>query len=83
MLFSKTLFAAFFAVAAVGVDGSPVELEKRAPNKIILCANEFDKAFWNVACTVLDYQEGVCSDITSDGLSHVKIGNGLSCTFFT
>ena len=40
MLFSRNLFAAFLAVAAVAVGGSPVELEKRNNGNPSFCMLE-------------------------------------------
>ena len=84
MLFFKNHFAALLAVAAVGVNGSPVELEKRDFAKVILCPNNSDVIIskW---CPSYDLQPGTCIDLApenDDKISIVMIGAGMSCTFF-
>jgi len=61
MLFSRNLFAAFVAVAAAGVSGSPVEPEKRTYNtKFKFCEGKE----WQGDCTVPDLIEtNMCHDL--------------------
>jgi len=86
MLFSKKFFTALLAVVAVGVNGSPIELEKRDPDKILLCHDDVTFGATDEICPSIGFQEGVCIDITfpeNDSTSAVKIGMGLSCSFYT
>jgi len=84
MLFSRNLFATFLAVAAVGVSGSPVELEN--PNhytKVKLCTEEN----WSGFCPVPDLILGQCYRIDSDfGMPSAKSFGpppGIHCTVCT
>jgi len=87
MLSSKYLFAALLAVAAVGVNGSPVELEKRDPDRVIFCPDTWFDTLPETpqSCPVYASKPEECSYIDfadNDRMSTVKIGVGLRCTFY-
>jgi len=95
MLLSKNLFATFLAVAVVGVNGSPVELEKRAVNQATLCPDPWDvvttKGCPQGGVCVVDQEclpvglvEGACVDLTKfdKEISTVQTGPSIKCRFF-
>jgi len=65
MLFSKNLLAAFLAVAAVGVSGSPVELEKRKEGKITLSIYDWSPESTDGHFDVT-FEENWCFDLGSN-----------------
>jgi len=82
MLFSRTFFAAFLAVAAVGVSGSPVESEKR-DSKFVFCQGKY----WQPPCAYPDSVElEKCHDfITEYNLVNINtfvVPHGLTCGVF-
>jgi len=60
MLFSRNLFAVLIAVAAVGVNGSPVKRDD--PNTIFACKGKK----WGAECDHFPVNLGVCTDVRSD-----------------
>jgi len=95
MLFSKNLFTTLLAVAAVGVNGFPVELEKRA-DPVYLCPNRWDttkieqcsqgEQCRTQGCHPVNWTDGVCiPDIGEfDGtISTVHTGPQARCILYS
>jgi len=96
MLFSKNLFAALLVVAAIGVNGSPTELEKRqqvtcgrfnTPPRnddpsiyLQLCASG------RVYCCRWVYAGGLCRDVPDeldkDSTTYINLHGDKRCTAF-
>jgi len=96
MLFSKNLFAALFVVAAVGVNGSPAELEKRQQ---VTCGRfntpprDDDPSIYlqlcsgkRTYCCRWVYAGGLCRDVPgdldTDETTYVDLHGDKSCTAF-
>jgi len=62
MVFSKNLLAVLLAVAAVGVNGSPTELEKRKTFTTELCPDYWVSPGQTQACLRMTLEEGECHD---------------------
>jgi len=84
MLFSKNLFAALLAVAAVGVNGSPVELKKRQIlDTILVCPDDFDSRPTQT-CGTYNFAAEECIELgqgVNDTANSVVISPGLTCDF--
>jgi hypothetical protein len=82
MLFSTNLFAALLAVAAVGVTGSPVEVEKRGLGTVSYCEGEQ----FAQPCRSQPVDAGQCYNIIDGFKQKVKsiepLGGTFNCNLF-
>jgi len=64
MLFSKNLLSAFLAVVAVGVSGTPVEVEKQALVILALCPDYWTGEKQIQECYPIAVYERECRNLT-------------------